>query len=371
MPRSIPLNEPIIGELEEELVLEALRSGRLVKGPMVARFEQSVREAVGARFAVAVNSGTSAIMLALLAHGIGPGDEVVTSPFTFVATLNAILQVGAAPRFADIGDDYNLDPDAVADHVTGATKAIVPVHLYGSPADVGSIRRAAGRPDIVIVDDAAQALGAHRDGRPVGSSGTACFSFYASKNVTTAEGGVVTTDDEAVARAVRVLADQGQAGMYEYVRPGFNMRLSELHAALGVAQMTRLTTFVEARRANARALQAGLSGVDGLVLPREPENCRHVFQQFTVRCTEDAPVTRDRLAAQLREAGIACGVYYPRPVFAYACFERDPRVGRPSAPKAETASRQVLSLPVQPSLTASDRRAIVEVTRRALARRVV
>lgn len=362
----IAISEPLLGELEEKLVLEALRSGRLAQGPMVERFEDEMRGAVGVRHAVAVNNGTSALIAALMAHRVGPGDEVITSPFTFVATLNAILHVGALPRFVDIGDDFNLDGDLLCDAIGPATRAILPVHLYGLPADMARIADAAGGRELAIVEDAAQALGARAGGRSVGSFGTGCFSFYATKNVTTGEGGVVTTDDDRVASVVRILRDQGQRARYDYVVPGFNLRMTELHGALGVAQMSRLSDIVEARRENAQTLTEGLRGLEGVAIPAEDAERRHVFHQYTIRVTGAARMSRDRLGAHLRANEIGCGIYYPRSVYDYACFRTDGRVGRPSTPNADRAAREVLSLPVHPRLSPADLSRIVEVVREAL-----
>ncbi len=363
----ISISAPVLGELEEKLVLEVLRSGRLVKGPMIEAFEDAVASVTGADHAVAVSNGTTALIAALLAHGIGPGDEVITSPFTFVATLNAVLHVGATPRFVDIGDDdFNLDLSLLDGAIGPATRAILPVHLYGCPVDVGALHQVIADRPVAVIEDAAQALGAAVGGSPVGSFGTTCFSFYATKNLTTGEGGVVTTDDRAIATAVRVLVDQGQHATYDYARVGFNFRMTELQAALGVAQMTRLPVLAEARRTNARALTAGLEGIRGLVLPREPDGRRHAFHQFTVRVTDEARATRDELRHQLGRAGVQSNVYYPRPVFDYDCFRRDPRVGTPSTPRAAQAAREVLSLPVHPRLTPGDIDVIVETTRHVL-----
>lgn len=363
----IPISQPLIGEMEEKLVLEVLRSGHLVQGPMVEAFEETIRDVVGTRNAVAVNNGTSALIASLLAHGIGPGDEVITSPFTFVATLNAILLVGATPRFVDIGEDFNMDPELLGTAIGPATSAVLPVHLYGCPADMRGIEAAIRGTGIVLVEDAAQALGAMYIDRPAGSFGTGCFSFYASKNITTGEGGAVTTDDDTAAGAVRIIRNQGQRAQYEYERPGFNFRMTELQAALGVAQLTRLPDVLEARRANAQALAEGLAGIDGLIPPSEPRGRRHVFHQFTVRVTRDARMTRDALLEFLRARDVGCAVYYPRPVFDYACFRRDPRVGAPRTPIADRLSGEVLSLPVHPLLREVDLERIVETVREALA----
>jgi dTDP-4-amino-4,6-dideoxygalactose transaminase len=362
----IRISAPSLGEREEALVLGVLRSGRLVRGPMVERFEAAVAAAAGAPQAIAVDNGTNALIAALLAHGIGAGDEVVTAPFTFVATLNAVLHVGATPRFADIGDDFNLDPASLEEVITSRTRAVMPVHLYGCPASMDAIERVADRHRLVVVEDAAQALGARCGERPVGATNTASFSFYATKNVTTGEGGVVTTHDDRVADTLRVLRDQGQRGAYDYERPGFNFRLSELAAAIGVAQMERLGEFLDARRRNAHRLREGLEGIPGLVLPHEPPGRRHVYHQFTVRVTEDARCTRDELAEALQALGVESRVFYPRPVYDYACFRGHPRMGTPETPRAEAAAREVLSLPVHPTLTDDDLEHIVLAVRKVL-----
>jgi perosamine synthetase len=363
----IALGAPFVGAAEEELVLEVLRSGRLVKGPMIERFEAAVRDEVGCKHAISVNSGTSALVAALLAHGIRAGDEVVTSPFTFVATLNAILYVGARPCFVDIGDDFNIDPNLVDAELCAATRALLPVHLYGLPADVPQLVDAIGRRDVIVVEDAAQALGAGIDGRAVGAFGTGCFSFYATKNITTGEGGVITTDDDVVADAARVLCDQGQRDTYEYVRPGLNFRMTELQAAIGVAQMARLHDVNDARRTNAAALSSGLRDIEGLVLPSVPNGRTHVFHQYTVRVTREARVERVELRRRLAALGIQTNVYYPRPVFEYECFRSDPRIGGVRTPRAARVAREVLSLPVHPRLAPTDIDRIVEGVRGCMA----
>ena len=225
----------------------------------------------------------------------------------------------------------------------------------------------ASRHRLVMVEDGAQALGARVGDRPVGAFETACFSFYATKNVTTGEGGAVTTDDDAIADELRLLRDQGQRGPYDYLRPGFNFRMTEMEAALGVAQMSRLRDILDARRRNARHLQEGLAAIPGLVLPSEPAGRHHVYHQFTVRVTDECACTHDELSEQLREHGVESRVFYPRPVFDYACFRDDARVGAPCTPAAERAGREVLSLPVHPRLTERDLDEIVAAVRKVLA----
>lgn len=356
----ITISAPLLGELEERLVLDVLRSSRLVQGPMVERFEELVRDVAGTRHAIAMNNGTSALIAALLAHHVGPGDEVITSPLTFVATLNAILLVGARPRFVDIGDDFNLDASLLAEAITPATRAVLPVHLYGYPADMEQIGSVIKDRGIAIVEDAAQAIGARSGTRATGSFGTGCFSFYATKNVTTAEGGAVVTDDDAIEAELRILRNQGQRSRYEYERPGYNFRMTELQAAIGVGQMARLDQIVSARRSNALVLGEALSGRRGVIVPREASGRRHVFHQFTIRLTEDAAVSRDVFLQHMNARGVECGVYYPRPVFDYACFRNDPRIANPKTPTADRVCREVVSLPVHPRLTDGDLNKVAE-----------
>jgi perosamine synthetase len=336
----------------ERLVLQVLRSGRLAQGPMVERFEHEFASIAGTRHAVAVSSGTAALVLALQGAGIGPGDEVVTSPFTFVATLNAIMQVGASARFADIRpDDFTIDPGAAGAAVSSRTAAILPVHLYGHPAAMTELAELAASHDLRMIEDAAQAHGAVADGQLVGSFGVGCFSFYASKNMTTGEGGMVTTDDPEVAARVRILRNQGMREAYLYEAIGYNLRMTEVSAAIGVSELRRLADRTARRKHNASRLSEGLSGMKGLVLPFAGVGREHVYHQYTVRVTAEAACSRDDLAAGLGARGIRTGIYYPRPVYDYECFRDHPLVCAEPMPCAEQAAAEVLSLPVHPGLT--------------------
>lgn len=363
---TIPISAVQVGEAEEKLVLEVLRSGRLAQGPTVVRFEEAISNVVGTRHAIAVNNGTSALIAALLANGIEAGDEVVTSPFTFAATLNAILFVGATPRFADIKDDYTVDPAAIEVLVRPSTKAILPVHLYGLMADMGTISAIARRHGLAVIEDAAQALGALSPAGAAGAFGTGCFSFYATKNITTGEGGMVTTNSDEVAQTLRYLRNQGQAGRYQYVMPGYNLRMTEMEAAIGVAQMMRFAEIASRRRENASVLIAGLSGIPGLNLPAEPPDQVHAFHQFTIRLDESARLPRSRLKEILKTNGIEAQIYYPKLVFDYEYLRDRLTVDPKSTPRAAAFSRQVLSLPVHPGLTRRDLDMIITTTRAAL-----
>ena len=364
---SIPISAMTLGEDEEALVLRVLRSGHLVQGPMVDRLEQAFAELCGVEYAVAVSSGTSALALAVESLGLEPGAEVLTSPFTFVATLNAILEAGATARFVDIdANDFTMQTDQLEDQITDRTLVILPVHLYGQPAAMETIAPIADARGIAIIEDAAQAHGATVHGRSVGSFGIGCFSLYATKNVTTGEGGVVTTNDAKVADRLRLLRNQGMRRRYEYELPGHNCRLTDLHAAIGVAQLARLETFTASRRRNAAQLDAGLAGLPGLVLPAGTPERTHVFHQYTVRVTAEARCDRDTLAEELRRRGIGTGLYYPRAVYDYQCYRDHPRVRVERMPEAERAAREVLSLPVHPALSDGDLDRIVTSVRTVL-----
>jgi perosamine synthetase len=362
----IAISSVEMGEEEEALALEVLRSGRLAQGPMVERLEAEFCSLAGTAHAVAVSSGTAALVAALEALGVGAGDEVLTSPFTFVATLNAILEAGAVATFVDIGDDLTIPADSVGAAIGPATRAVMPVHLYGLPADIANITTAADERGVAVVEDASQAHGASVDGRPVGSFGVGCFSLYATKNVTAGEGGVVTCHDAALADRLRLLRNQGMSERYCYELAGHNYRLTELQAAIALPQLTRLAERTERRRANAAMLDAGLEGAPGLVRPVVPSGRTHVWHQYTVRVTPDARVTRDDLARELSTRGIGTGIYYPRVVFDYACYRDHPRVRVADVPNARGAAGEVLSLPVHPGLSEGDIGKIVAAVRELL-----
>jgi perosamine synthetase len=357
----IPISAIDLDEDAEQLVLEVIRSGHLVQGPMVERLEQAFSEACGARHAVAVSSGTTALVAAMEALGVGPGDEVVTSPFTFVATINAVLQAGASVRLADIDPvSYTVAPKEIEQRVSERTRAVVPVHLYGHPADMAGIASTVESTGIAIVEDAAQALGGTDRGRPVGTFGLGCFSLYATKNVTTGEGGVITTDDDGLADRLRLLRNQGMRARYEYEVPGHNYRLTDLQAALALPQMERLSDLTAMRRHHAARLTQGLSDVPGLVTPAIRDGAGHAFHQYTVRVTSEARLGRDELSRALHADGIGNAIYYPKPIHAYDCYRHHPLVHVESMPEAERAATEVLSLPVHPTLSEDDIDRVIE-----------
>jgi perosamine synthetase len=291
---------------------------------------------------------------------------VLTSPFTFVATLNAVLESGATARFADIGEDFCLDPDAVESLIGKRTRAVMPVHLYGLPADMPRFERLARDRGLALVEDAAQAHGARVGGRAVGSFGAGCFSFYATKNITSGEGGMITTGDAELADRLRVLRNQGMRARYRYEMAGHNYRLTDLQAAVAIPQLRRLKDINAARRANARYLSERLGAVPGLRIPQIPTGREHVFHQYTVRITPDAPLDRDGFVAGLADRGVTAGIYYPRLVHDYDCYRDDPRVVPDPTPTAARLAAETVSLPVHPSLRADDLERIVEAVHEVL-----
>jgi dTDP-4-amino-4,6-dideoxygalactose transaminase len=333
---------------------------------MVERFEQRWAQETGVEHAVAVTSGTSALLLALRACGIGEGDEVVTTPLTFPATVGTILEAGAVARFADVDEHGTMDPRWLERVVTDRTRAILPVHLYGLAADMPRITAFAAHRGLTVVEDAAQAAGARAGGSPVGSFGVGCFSFYATKNLTTGEGGMVTTSDGDVAERVRMLRNHGRGAGGGHVTVGHNYRMTDLQAAIGLAQCDTLGVRNDRRRKNAAVLNEGLHGLAGLALPVDPPGRTSSYSLYTVRVTHQAPIARGPLVAALRQLGVDSGVYYPRLVYEEPAFRDHPRVIADPAPAAKTMSEQVLSLPVHPGLSESDLRHIIEAVRRSL-----
>ncbi|WP_069388034.1 DegT/DnrJ/EryC1/StrS family aminotransferase [Cellulosimicrobium cellulans] len=350
----IPAAKPIVGDEERAAVDRVLRSGMIAQGPEVATFEQEFADdLVGGRTCVAVNSGTSGLHLGLLAAGIGPGDEVIVPSFTFAATANSVALTGATPVFADIEPDhFCLAPDSVRAAITDRTKAIMPVHLYGHPADMTALGAIADEHGLLLFEDAAQAHGATLGGRPVGSFGTfAMFSLYPTKNMTSGEGGMVACATDEIARNVRLLRNQGMERQYANELVGFNARMTDVHAAIGRVQLTKVGDWTETRRRNAAFLDANLEGV---VTPPVAEGAVHVYHQYTIRVAED----RDRVVTALREEhGVGSGVYYPIPNHRLESLARfAPGL---DLPQTEKAAQEVISLPVHPSLSREDLERIV------------
>jgi len=355
----IAMAKPIIEEDEIEAVIAVLKSGILAQGNKVEEFEEAFAEFSGTRYAVAVNSGTAALHIALLTHGIGEEDEVITSPFTFISTANSILFTGAKPVFADIEDEtFNIGPDSIAQKITPRTKAIMPVHLYGQSCDMRSLMKIADEHGLIVIEDACQAHGAEYDGNKVGSFGTGCFSFYPTKNMTTGEGGMITTNDKDIAEKARIIRNHGQKERYFHEILGYNYRMTDFVAAIGYCQLRKLEQFNQKRTGNAKILTEGLDEIRGLIPPYVKPNVKHVFHQYTVRVTNDFGISREELMVKLINKGVATKIYYPLPIHKQPLYQK---LGyNDYLPNSEKAATEVLSLPVHPSLARGELDYIVE-----------
>lgn len=354
----ISMASPQLGEEEINRVVSVLRSGMLAHGRVVEDFETEYASYIGTKYAVAVNSGTAALHLALLAHDIGTGDEVITTPFSFIATANAILFTGARPVFVDIDEQtFNIDPEKIKARITDRTKAILPVHLFGQPCIMEPILEIARQYGLAVIEDACQAHGAEYKGRKAGSFGTGCFSFYPTKNMTTGEGGMVTTNDPAAAEKVRILRNHGQQERYNHVSIGFNCRMTSIGAAIGHCQLKKLDRLNQQRIANAEELTAGLKNIKGLVTPYIGPEIRHVFHQYTIRITGEHVLSRQALREKLASRGIGTEIYYPVPIHKQPAYSH--LNYRERHPIAEKAAYEVLSLPVHAGVTKEDIACIV------------
>ncbi len=337
--------------MKERLAVDAvLRSGALAQGKKVSEFESAFSATVAGRNSIAVNSGTSALHLGLLALGIGPGDEVIVPSFTFAASANAVAITGAKPVFVDIEPDYfSIDPLAVQSAITPKTKAVIAVHLYGHPARMAELKKICDSAGILLVEDAAQAHLAQFEKTPVGAWGAmAAFSFYPTKNMTTGEGGMSVTGDEAVARRIRLLRNQGMERRYENEIPGFNNRMTEVAAAIGLVQLQKLAGWTKKRQANAAFLDENLNGV---VVPKVHSLASHVYHQYTIKVEGH---DRSQFAAELKRLGVDSDVYYPAPV------HKLPAYGLTySLDVTDRITKSCLSIPVHQKLSGSDLSKIV------------
>jgi len=349
----INMARPQIGEDEKAAVLEVLESGLLAQGPRVKAFEEAFAKMCGVRHAIATSSGTTALHAALLAHGIGPGDEVITSAFTFIASANTTLYVGARPVFVDIEPGtFNLDPSRIEKAITSKTRAILPIHLYGLAAEMDLIMKIAERHGLAVIEDACQSHGAEYRGQKVGSFGTGTFSLYPTKNITSGEGGMITTNDAEIDEKCRAIRQHGMRKRYHHDELGFNYRMTDIHAAIGLAQLQKLERFNSHRQANANFLSENLRSV---VVPLVPDGRTHVFHQYTIRVRAGR---RDDLRAYLQEHGVGSEVYYPVPIHQQSFYAHN--LGyKDRLPETENAALEVLSLPVHPGLTPADLEKVV------------
>ena len=359
MKHVIPIAKPVIGEEEIAAVTAVLQSGIIAQDSRVREFEEQFAALTGTNYAIAVNSGTAALHVALLARGIGRGDEVITSPFTFISTASAILFTGATPVFADISlDSFNITPASIEEKITPQTRAVIPVHLYGQPCDMKGIMEIARKHNLIIIEDACQAHGAEYNGRKVGSFGTGCFSFYPTKNMTTGEGGMITTNDEDITQRARMIRNHGQKQRYYHDMLGYNYRMTDIAAAIGLCQLGKLEGFTRRRKENAAYLAHELNKILGLITPGIQPGATHVFHQYTIRVTPAFGMSRDELRKSLAEKGIMTEIYYPLPIHQQPVYRE---LGyNDSLPNAEQAAKEVLSLPVHPSLAQEDLEEIVE-----------
>jgi perosamine synthetase len=349
----IPVARPVIGPDEVAAVSDVLMSGILAQGEKVAEFEQKFAAYCGTAHAVATNNGTAALHAALLAAGIGPGDEVIVPAFSFIATATAVSMCGAKPVFADVDEQtFNIRPEQVSERITPKTKAVIGVHLFGQPFDVDPILEICEAHAIPLIEDAAQAHGALYHGVKAGNLGKlACFSFYATKNMITGEGGMVTTNDKPSADRLRLIINHGQSEKYLHTMLGYNYRMTDIAAAIGIVQLKKLDKFNMRRRKNAEYYAANLAA-KGLVKPKVADGVQHVYHQYVIRITDEFPLSRTAFMEYLKSKGIGSAVHYPIPIHRQPLYapvaEPDP------CPVATRLSGTVLSLPVHPSLDTKD-----------------
>lgn len=364
----INISKPVIGEEEIAAVLKVLKSGMIVQGPVVQKLEESFAKYCDTKYAVAFNSGTAAIHAGLYALGIKAGDEVITTPFTFVATANPILMQGAKVVFADISeDDFNIDPKEVERKISKRTKAIIPVDLYGQVYNYPAIKKLAKKYQLKILEDACQAVGAERGGAKAGNFGdVAAFSLYATKNIMSGEGGLITTNDSKIAERCKMFRHHGQSEKtkYEYFDLGYNYRMTDILAAIGLVQLKKVEDFTKKRIRNAGLLSRGLENIEGIILPKIQDENRHVFHQYTIRVTKDFGLLRDELIESLKRKGINSGVYYPKSLHLHRHF-RNQGYKLGGFPVSERMSEEVLSLPVHPRVTKKDIQDIIKIIRGA------
>jgi dTDP-4-amino-4,6-dideoxygalactose transaminase len=355
----INIAKPLLDEHAIKDIEAAIHSGNLAQGKQVQLFEEAFAKYIGTEYAVAVNSGTAALHMALLAAGIQGGDEVITTSFSFIASANSILMCRARPVFVDIeSDTYNIDPSLIKSKINPKTKAILAVHLYGQPFDIGAISDICKEKRLVLIEDACQAHGAEYFGRKVGSFGIGCFSFYPTKNMTTGEGGMITTNDVQIADRCRLLRNHGQQEHYHHVILGYNYRMTEIEAAIGLSQLARLEEFNQRRIENAAFLTSAIAKIPGLIPPVVRPDIKHVFHQFTVRVTEEYQLTRDQLQEYLRSQNVGSAIHYAVPIYRQPLYTSLGYTENLSV--TEEASREVISLPIHPALTRDDLNSITE-----------
>lgn len=363
----ITMASPDIGAEEKSAVMRVLDSGSVAQGPEVAAFEEEFAEFIGVKHAVMFNSGTAAIHTALSSLEIGPGDKVITTPFTFIGTANPILMQGAEPVFVDIeAQSFNIDANLIGRAIDSDTKAIIPVDLYGQSCDYDAINEQVdGRAS--VVEDACQGIGGSYKNRKIGSLGrVAAFSLYATKNIMSGEGGVITTDDESIADHAKRFRQHGMSGPYEYSSIGYNYRSTDILAAIARVQLRRVDELNGRRAENAEVYNEELVDVPGIKTPTVNADTDHVYHQYTLRVDESSGLTRDNLIDKLRNNGVSTGIYYPKGLYSYEHMKRSADEAH-NFPVTELATKQVLSLPVHPKVSKTDVRRIAGIIKEAAA----
>ena len=355
----IPISTVRIDAEIEAGVLEVLRSGMIAQGPKVAELEAIFAEISGVKHAIAVNNGTTALVAVLKMLDVPKNSTVITSPFTFVATLNAAVEAGFKVRFADVDEQtFNITAETISAVNPEGVSAVMPVHLYGQCADMTSISALAVQKGWAIVEDAAQAHAARHNGAAAGSFGAGCFSFYATKNITTGEGGIITTNDDALADRLRIYRNQGMRQRYQYEMAGTNYRMTDVQAAIGIPQLKRIDAINAKRQKNAEILNNLLADVTEIATPITAADNSHVWHQYTIRVLETSKHTRDEVIEKLTANGIGCGIYYPYLAHDYDCFRNDSNIEPTPTPVASRLVKQVISLPVHQYLSNEDLKSI-------------
>lgn len=360
----IVVSKPYLDGKERKAVMDVLKSGMLAQGPKVAELEKRFAEKMGTKYCVALNSGTAALHAGLYGLGVEQGHEVITTPFTFVATANPSIMLGAKPVFVDIDEKtFNIDVNKINEKITSKTKAILPVHLYGRCCDMDEINKIASEKNLVVLEDACQSHNAKYKGKHSGNLGHAgAFSLYATKNMMSGEGGLLTTNSEEVCDRTKRFRQHGmrQSGDYAYIDLGYNYRLTDVLASIALVQLDRLDKFTLKRQKNAKYLLRNLAGIKGLVLPNIDKDYEHCWHQFTIRITPEFPITRDEFVAKLKEQETFVGIYYPKPLHLHPHFQK---LGYKEGdfPVAEKLAKEVVSLPIHPLLTKEDLNRMTDV----------
>lgn len=351
----IKISQPIIKEEEIRAVEKVLKTGIIAQGPIVAKLEREFTKLCGTRYTIATNNGTSALHTALYSIGLKQGDEVITTPFTFIASANSILMVGAKPVFVDIDEKtFNIDPKKIEAAITNKTKAILAVNLYGQPADYDPINRIAKKYRLLVIEDAAQSINAtYKDKKSGNLSDIGCFSFYATKNIMCGEGGMITTNNKTFYERAKLFRNHGQpeGKRYDYVDLGYNYRMTDILAAIAIEQLRKVDQITKKRQENAKRYSRAFRHIKGLVTPYVGKDRTHAYHQYTLRVTKKFKMTRDKFKTYLEKKGIQSNIYYPKPLY---YFNHLKKYKRDNCKTAEQISKEVLSIPVHPLLKNSE-----------------